>query len=121
MLLRYLRSTFLFWFGAIFAVVGLAVFAAAIFVAGQTATRKKGYYPATATTIGTHIYHSVSGGDTHYIDFRYTDRAGRSHEASANASKKEFGQSRPGQPFPVNVSEVSPADAWRSDEGASSY
>src|SRR2546425_231935 len=121
MLLRYLRSNFLFWFGVIFAVVGLAVFAPATFLAGQTARRQKGYYQATVTTIGTHISESVSGGDTHYIDFRYTDRNGRSHEGSANASTKEFKQTRPGQPFPVNVSEVNPADAWPAREGAPTY
>jgi hypothetical protein len=38
MLFRYMRSNFLFWFGCIFAVVGLVVFAVAIFI------------PFTATT-----------------------------------------------------------------------
>src|SRR2546428_7427507 len=121
MLFRYLRSNFLFWFGGIFTMVGLIVFAVSIYVAKQTATRRKGYYQTTATTTGKHIFHGIANGDTYYIEFRYRDRSGDSHDASANTSSREYKQWQPGRPLQVNVSVVNADDAWPASEGAATY
>jgi hypothetical protein len=121
MLWRYLRRNFLFWFGGIFAAAGLIVFAVTVYEANRTGRRKLGYYEITATTTGTHVFQHVSGGNTYYVDFRYADRDGRTHQASANASKSAYLQTTPGRQLPVYVSFLDPNDAWPAGDGGPGY
>src|SRR5438045_2434145 len=112
MLLRYLRSSFLVWFGLIFTVVGLVVFAAAVYVAGKTAIRRGPFYPVTATAVGRRVFQHLSGGDSYYIEFRYAARDGLSRRGSASVSKNDYLSSKTGDQIPVSVSEAHPDEVW---------
>src|SRR5262249_44234263 len=120
-LLFYCRRTFLLWFGGIFALAGLILFAVTIFVVIKTGHRREGYYSVTATTTGKHRFSHVSGGDSYDIDYRYTDRSGQAHKASANASKSQYDRAANGRPLDVFVSIQDSSDSWPEEEGSPNY
>jgi hypothetical protein len=117
MLLRYMRSTFPFYFSVIWALVGVVIFAVTAIVGYQQHRRAQGFYERTAVSTGRHAFSHASGGDTYYLDFQYTDQSGQSHPGSGQISRREYDSVRAGDPARVYVSDRKPDDAWLASSG----
>ena len=97
------------------------MFAAAVYVAGKTAIRRGPFYPVTATAVGRRVFQHLSGGDSYYIEFRYTARDGLSRRGSAGVSKNGYLSSKTGDQIPVSVSEAHPDEVWPVAENSPTY
>lgn len=111
MLLRYLRASFPFWFGLVWATVGLVPTVLALWQFGEVSRDRRDYYEREATITDTNSRRWDSGR-SYYVDVGYLDREGNPLQTSIRVGRDEWEQARPGQTRTIHVSGADPRNAW---------
>lgn len=105
----YLRTSFWWWFGLIWAVVGTPFLVIGLVVWSQDQHALRGGIATTATIIQKDHDADASDRDGYFLRFRYVDAAGEEHEVEEGVPRPAWLRYRPGQRVAIEYLENQPA------------